>query len=287
MLHTRCPDQRGIALLKNSLSREQGRTVREQPQKKNVLSELDFKSTVKMLRVSFPNSGFILSPITFLHNLISCNMSLNEKNFVRVRSHSSLSWYMLAFNATTISIDFFASPTCGYITATGTDRRTCRTCCTVHPASRSGCLSPIADGEYVEQDQPHRSPTLLEDRNVFAADYTPKPAPSRTTPMEPLALNLSLGMVRHRNRRTSSAGVRQELGRPPAWGALFAEIKERAERPPSPSYVDCRVDRTLDTIFSQIFSTLIDHARVTRKNGGIISFYCGRSYSFQNLLCIL
>jgi len=150
---------------------------------------------------------------------------------VRVRSHSSLSWYMLAFNATTISIDFFASPTCGYITATGTDRRTCRTCCTVHPASRSGCLSPIADGEYVEQDQPHRSPTLLEDRNVFAADYTPKPAPSRTTPMEPLALNLSPGIAPASTPTNVICRGPPRTGKTACVRALFAEIKERAENP--------------------------------------------------------
>ncbi len=106
----------------------------------------------------------------------------------------------------------------------------------------------------MEQDQPHKSPTLFRDPGVFAADYLPEPAPSRAAPMEQLAFNLRSGMVGATPDNVICRGP-PGTGKTACVRALFADIEEMTDRF-IPVYVDCRVDRTEHAIFSRIFSKL-------------------------------
>jgi len=104
----------------------------------------------------------------------------------------------------------------------------------------------------MEQDQTHTTQTFFQDRSVFAADYVPEPAPSRTAPMEQYASNLRPGMI-------DATPYNAICRTPPGSGkttcvwALFAEIEEMTDRF-IPVYVDCRVDLTPDAISSWIFT---------------------------------
>lgn len=98
------------------------------------------------------------------------------------------------------------------------------------------------------------TPTLFQDRSVFAADYIPEPAPSRTAMMDQLAFNLRPGMVGATPHNVICRGS-PGTGKTACVRALFAEIEEMTDRF-IPVYVDCCIDRTPTAIFSRIFAKL-------------------------------
>jgi len=63
-------------------------------------------------------------------------------------------------------------------------RWACHTFLTLMPAHPLKMLNPIADGDCMEQDQPHRCPMSWKDKSVFVADYISELVPSRTISME-------------------------------------------------------------------------------------------------------
>ncbi|MDN7023612.1 AAA family ATPase [Methanoculleus sp. FWC-SCC1] len=106
----------------------------------------------------------------------------------------------------------------------------------------------------MEPNRPSTTPTLFQDRSVFAADYVPEPAPSRMAMMDQLAFNLRSGMVGATPSHVICSGP-PGTGKTACVRALFAEIEEMTDRF-IPVYVDCRIDRTLYAIHSRVFARL-------------------------------
>lgn len=106
----------------------------------------------------------------------------------------------------------------------------------------------------MEPYRPHTTPTLFQDRSVFAADYVPEPAPSRTAMMDQLAFNLRPGMVGATPGHVICSGP-PGTGKTTCVRTLFAEIEEMTDRC-IPIYIDCRVDRKLYAIHSRVFARL-------------------------------